>query len=157
MKTLHLGVVDIPYVAAETPAQQRKRVKKRPHPPAGAKTTGDVAEILEAKYHVMEAFYEIHGQEIGDGLAEAMAGSMETVLLGGPIPSDPIAAGTSQIKHMFDMFITNKEMDALGYPGVPTKASLMGVSHRFKKRKGGPRPSFVDTGLYLTSFEAWAD
>jgi hypothetical protein len=51
-----------------------------------------------------------------------------------------------------------KEMDRLGYPGVPTKASLDGVSHRFKNKRGAPgRPSFSDTGLYEDSFVAWID
>jgi len=48
-------------------------------------------------------------------------------------------------------------METLGYPGVPTRAALMGVNSRLKKRRGKRRPSFRDTGLYQASFMAWVD
>lgn len=158
MTTLHLGTVDLPYVLNETPAQMRKRIKKRPHPEAGQKTTGDIAEILEAKYHVMEHFWEIHGAEIVEAGAEGLVQALENQVMGAPIEQNPYGEMESAIKRKFDDFITNKEMDRLGVPGVPTKASLEGRSSRFKKGKGKKgRPSFVNTGLYLSSFAAWVD
>lgn len=161
--TIRLGVVDIPYSdVRETPAQQRKRVKagrKAPAAAPGAMTTGDVAEILEAKYHVMEIFAEETKVDIAKALETSLAGAMEAVLQGAGNGPPPYAEAESAIKARFDEFITLKEMDALGYPGVPTQASLDGVSHRFAHpyAKRGSRPSFVDTGLYLASMIAEID
>lgn len=158
MTTLHLGVVDIPYVARETPAQMRKRVRKAAPRPAGQKTTGDVADILEAKYHVMEAFFTLHQDEIVKTLESSLQGSLENLLTGAPLTANPLGEGESEIKNLFSQFLTNKEMDSLGYPGVPTKAALQGESQRFKRRRNNvSRPSFVDTGLYESAFRAWID
>lgn len=151
MSTLHLGVTDLPY--SEPP-------RTSPKAPKGdnARSTGDVAEILEAKYHIMEHFYQLHGEEIGALLADSAAGALETLMSGGPAAISLGAAGNSKIEQLFKVFITSKEMDALGYPGIPTKASILGVDHRKKGGKGSPgRPSFRDTGLYETSFKSWTD
>ena len=48
-----------------------------PYIDAKGKTTGDVAEILEAKYHPMEIFSEVHGEQIADHVAEAMNGVLD--------------------------------------------------------------------------------
>jgi hypothetical protein len=124
---------------------------------SGGKTTGEVAEILEAKYHVMEVFYEVDEDEIVGFLAESLQGALEDHMGGAPAGRDPFAAGAEQIKARFDIFITQEEIVGRGVPGVPTKAARRGVSHRFKSKKNpsGGRPSFVDTGLYLSSFVAW--
>ena len=58
MAVLHFGVVDLPYGDTASGNAPKK----------GAETTGDVAEILEAKYHVIELFY----QELGDHVASAL-------------------------------------------------------------------------------------
>lgn len=136
---LHLGVVDVPYVDE------------------GGKTTGDIAEILEAKYHVMGIFYEQHKEDIARALEVSVQGALENLLLGSPIGSNSLGSAESEIKHLFSRFLESKEMDTLGYPGVPTQASLKGVSHRFKRKRGPVRPSFIDTGLYETNFAAWVD
>lgn len=155
---LHLGIIDVPYVGRETAAQMRRRVKKGEHPPAGAKTTGDVAEILEARYHIMEIFYEVHKAEIIGALEESVSGAIENLIAGAPINMAATGEGESKIKDLFSKFLSEKEMDRLGYPGVPTEAAKRGVNHRFKKGKGPKnRPSFIDTGLYETSFRAWVD
>lgn len=143
MTTLRLGVLDIPY--------QDK----------GGKTTGDVAEILEAKYHVQEIFYEEHAQQIADALAESYEGALESIVMGArQKPSNFFTAGTSKIEADFKGWLSTGKMEALGYPGVPTKAALKGVNHRLKHpyAKGNPRrPSFIDTGLYAASFRAEVD
>ena len=107
---LHLGVLDVPYKQGSNSSPE---------------TTGDVAEILENRYHPIEIFYEEH----------------------------------ANIETRFRHFLSQKEMDSLGVPGVPTKAALAGVSHRFKHpyAKRAPRPSFIDTGLYEASFRAWVE
>lgn len=140
---LHLGVVDVPYT--DSPE---------------ALTTGDVAEILEDKYHVIEVFYEQHGEDvILPAIEGAIEGVMESMLTGAPFGSASFASAGEPIKKAFHDFITNREMDALGYPGVPTQASLDGVNHRFAHpyAKRASRPSFRDTGAYLDSFTAWVD
>lgn len=140
MPVLHLGITDIPY--------------------STGKTTGDVAEILEGKYDVMGNFVKVHETQIAADLENSLEGEMENLLLGAPRSSDPFAGAASKIEHRFRQFLSLKEMDALGVPGVPTAASLAGYSKRFKQKQNksrGPRPSFIDTGLYQRSFKAWVD
>lgn len=163
MTTLHLGVVDIPYVRErETVPQRAKRIKK------GRKTrsvdrepdqitTGDVAEILEAKYGVMDAFWTRHGQEAVDALTEAIVGQTENLLAGGPVSGSPYAEAESAIEDMFKQFLTQGEIEQMGIEGVPTQAAVRDVNHRLKKGRGKRRPSFVDTGLYQASFAAEVD
>lgn len=138
--TLHLGVVDVPYVDAQ------------------GVTTGDVANILEAKYHVVETFYERHQAEVAADLENGLAGALESLMMGAPVSLDPFAAGLQQTEHRFREFLSSREMERLGLPGVPTRAALEGVSHRFKSgKKGKRRPSFIDTGQYQASFAAWVN
>jgi hypothetical protein len=151
--TLHLGVVDLNY-GHEPPEPGKK--KKKPTP--ANISTGDVAEILEAKYHVMEVYWQLHGQENADALVESIVGATESLMMGAPPSADPFGGATSKIEDGFKRFLSEKEMDSLGYPGVPTKASLEGVDHRKKNRKGTPgRPSFIDTTQYVDAFKAWVD
>ncbi len=156
--TLHLklGVNDIPYVEKGTPDNK-------------GMTTGDLADILEAKYHVMEVFYELHTTEIAGLIAESSKNALEAIMNGtAPATLDPWGAATSAIELMFQKAIDMKEFDGV-MPGVPTKASLDGTSARFKKpnskykgkgknrRKRGARPSFQFSGQYEDSFRAWVD
>jgi hypothetical protein len=141
MPILHLGVVDQPYTT-------------------GGKTTGDVAEILEGKYGVMDHFVKKHEQDIATDLESSLEGVLQNMMLGGPAPQNPFSGGESAIDNRFKKFLSSKEMDALGVPGVPTQAALSGRSKRFKqkqKQSRGPRPSFIDTGLYQASFKAWVE
>lgn len=157
MTVLHFGVIDVPYVANETLAMRKVRLKKAEPKPSGALTTGDVAEFLENKYHIMEIFFEIHKDEIVENLTESVKDTMEAILSGASINIDPFGEATSKIEENFKGFLSNREMENLGYPGVPTKAALMGVNHRLKRRHGPPRPSFIDTGLYQASFKSWIE
>lgn len=154
MTTLHLGVVDIPYG------------KK------GAKTTGDVAAILEAKYGLFTAFVEMHSKVIQFNIEQSLKGHVENMMMGAPIKS---AAGAAFAQGMADIeFDFRDAIDKQSYdgklPGVPTQAALMGIRHSLKsararrqafvrggKTVGGPRPSFFDTGLLSASFRAWVD
>ena len=145
---LNLGVNDLPY-------QNEPRGKKAKLA-AGNQTTGDVAEILESRYGVMQHFYDKHQADIASDLESSVAGALESVLMGAPLERNAFGEAESAIQDRFQKFIESKEMD--GQPGVPTKASLLGVSKRFKNKKGSPgRPSFVDTGLYLSNFRSWID
>lgn len=150
--TLHLGVNDIPYVQPSP-----KDGNKGHNRPPGTQTTGDVAEWLERKYHVMEIFFELHQDEVIAALEDSVGGAFESLLMGAPPSLDAFGSGSSKIEEAFRQFLDTKEMDSLGYPGVPTKASLKGVNHRLKLKRGVVRPSFIDTGLYEASFHAWLD
>lgn len=155
--TLHLGVLDLPYVQAPSPRQK--------NPTAGTVTTGDVAEWLEGDYKIMETFMVQHGQEVADDLAQSVQGAMENMMMGLSVQNDVFASGTSKIEDRFKKFILTGEMDRLGIPGVPTqaakdRASGKRRSARMKKRRrgGNTKPvSFYDTGLYESSFKAWID
>lgn len=158
---LNLGVVDIPYGASQAPARRRGS-RVRPPTPAGRNTTGDVAEILEARYGIMNKFMEIHGQKVADEIAGAMQDKLEALLMGGPGPSADekiLPEGAlSGVEQTFREMLDKRELDGK-IPGVPTQASLAGVSHRMQNpyAKRGARPSFIDTGAYQTTFRAWVE
>lgn len=150
MTTLHLGVVDVPYSQAPSPRQRQ--------PKAGTVTTGDVATWLENKYHVMEVFWEEKADAvIVPMLEKSITGAIENLFLGAPPSNDPFGGATSKIEDAFKLFLTTKEIERLGIPGVPTEAAKRGFSHRFKNpgKRRAARPSFIDTGLYVASFKAW--
>jgi len=138
MPVIHLGVSDIPYAE-------------------GTQTTGDVAEILEDKYHVMQVFYEQHKEDVAADLESSLAGQLENMMAGAPPPNKPFGSAESAIEDRFHRFLSEGEIEKLGYPGIPTQAALSGVNHRLKSKKGSRRPSFIDTSLYLNSFVAWID
>ena len=159
--TLHLGVIDQPYTSydgGKKAANPKRRGKKAPVPAKAPRTvtTAQVARWLEDRYHVMEIFYEVDGG-VQDALRESVQDAMENVLMGAPVAANPFLEATSEIQKRFKQFISNRTMETLGIPGVPTLAALMGVNSRLKKRRGKRRPSFRDTGLYQASFMAWVD
>lgn len=139
--TIHLGVVDVPY--------------------AGGKTTGDVAQILEDKYHIMEVFYESLGRDV---VQKAIDNSIDKALInlvmGKPTNlSDGFASFTTEMDQAFKHFLSQQEMDGV-VGGVPTQAALNGVNHRLKHpyAKSNPeRPSFIDTGTYESHYTTWVE
>src|SRR6202012_2374940 len=159
MPIIRFGVIDIPYdnAATEPPKQRASRLKKglkapKPKRDASTITTGDVAEILEAKYHPYTTFWDHHGQECADKMTEGLVGAMENLVMGAPLTIDPFAEAEGFIDSNFKNFITTGEMERLGIEGIPTQASIDRKSSRFKKgRSKGPRPSLVDTGLWVDS------
>lgn len=166
---LHLGVADFPYVnrasATAEPVRKGKkrggsRWRRRDIIGGDVSTTGDVAQILERRYHVMEIFFEEKQDQIAAALTQSYAGALESVAMGAPISSfKPDGRAMEVIQTMFRKFISEGEMERLGYPGVPTKAAQRGVNHRMKHpyAKRAPRPSFRDTGLYEASMRAWLE
>lgn len=171
MTTFHLGVVDIPYVEGEKVREARKRTKASKHAPKpltpkGSTTTGDVAEILEGKYGVMQAFVDKYQPDIEQLLAQSVEGALEDLLAGKAV-ADVLQGSVeavfkeaeSEIEHKFRNFLSTKEIETMGIPGVPTEAAKEGHSHRFKHpyKKRPARPSFIDTGLFSASFASWVD
>lgn len=137
---LHLGVMDIAYSGGE-----------------GATTTGTVAEILEARYHVMEIFAIEYEDRIANYLAQAMGDQIQDIVSGAPVPRNPFMDAEQKIFQDFQTFIETEEIAKIS-PDAPTKAALQGRSKRRKNQQQGPRRvSFRDTGTYMAAFRAWVD
>lgn len=157
---LVLGVHDMAYAAQfHTSAGKVKRGKSKAQAAYGkGKTTGDVAQILEAKYHIMRTFYEMNRRDITVALEKSMVGSVINIVNGQSGAIKPDAQAMSDIETAFKQALSMRAFDGV-IKGVPTQASLGGVSHRFKKpyAKRAARPSFVNTGLYQSSFTAWTE
>lgn len=150
MPTLNLGVIDVPY--AERPSGRRRRRKG-----GGGKTTGDVAEILEARYHVMEHFWEIFQRDNVQDIEESLQAAIENLFAGGPVNITGFEGSLSKMEDRFKQMLSLRVLDTLGFPGIPTEAALRGVNHRLKRpyKRRAARPSFIDTGLYQSSFKTW--
>lgn len=153
---LHLGVIVQPYRSASI----RRRKRGKPSASVRATDTGQVAQWLEDKYGIMQTFFNVYGERIGDKLADGMGAHLESLLMGAPSYIDPFGGACSQIDIWFRHFIASKEVENVGIKGTPTKAAIMGVNHRLAHpyRKSNPRrPSFLDTGLYMGNFKSWMD
>jgi hypothetical protein len=162
--TLNLGIVDVPYANPKKPKKKGKKGKGKKTNRAKeegstvTKTTAEVAEILEAKYGVMDTFAFARLPDIAAKLEDSIAGQLETMMMGGHASGNPFASAESAIETMFRDFLFKQQIESFGIAGVPTAAALRGVNHRLKHpyAKGNPRrPSFIDTGLYMAHFKAW--
>jgi hypothetical protein len=163
---LHMGFVNTPYTKQTImrPATSAKLEAKRQHRRGFSKTmTADrVARILEGKYNIVEVFQEIHKEDIHNIINEGI-GDVAFSMLSENRPftfskmKNLMKSNTKQIELMFRQFLNFEEMNGM-IPGVPTKAALKGVRHGRGRvtRRGIPRPSFVDTGIYRASFRCWA-
>ncbi|HQT24977.1 MAG TPA: hypothetical protein PLK99_00060 [Burkholderiales bacterium] len=119
----------------------------------GSVTTGEVAEFLESKYHVMEVFYELYQQKIAEKLAAAMAEKIESIAQGNPnVRLKTFDVG--DIELAFRQYLSADEWQKIS--GQRIAAAELGISHRKKdKKRAGPRPAFIDTGLYQQTFKSW--
>lgn len=157
---LVLGEVESPYSYGDT-----------------SRTTGDVGQKLEEKYHLYSSFAEMYQGNIAKLLENSVAGALETVLMGGvagaPAPRIKFEAATSQIEALFRQSLAIKAYDGI-LAGVPTQSAIDGVSHRFmnvynrasfvnkkgkrvKAKRRPSRPSFVDTGNLSRNFVCWVE
>lgn len=141
-------------VAKVRGGKARVRAATAAKPDGDSKTTGDVATILESKYHIMENFAHRYMPDIAKTVENVLEGQLQNLLLGAPSNQVRYDEANSKIESMFRAFLDNREMD--GMPGVPTLAAQRGVSHRFLHpyKKRPERPSFIDTGLYQASMTA---
>jgi hypothetical protein len=140
MAKVHFGVADRIYT----------------YPAGTTKTTHEVAEILEAKYAIIENF-TIDNDSAIRALFRDQAERHARAAIKGRQPT--LQPTLDKLKQMFKTYIMTKQLDGR-VRGVPTLASLRGVNHRLKHpyAKGNrPRPSFFDTGLYVSSFKAWIE
>lgn len=126
-------------------------------------TTGDVATILEAHYGVMQGYVDLHIADIAGALENSFAGAIENLMMGAPPDLNVLGSATSKIDQGFREYLEKEEITkignaaGIGIAGVPTKAALMGVNHRLKLHHGPRRPSFIDTGIYFSSFHSWIE
>jgi hypothetical protein len=167
--TLHLGVIDISYLTVNSSAELRqhrwlRKAKPWEHSkwnPSSGQTTGSVAELLEAKYHIMQTFAEqLHPDVISTAVEEAVRGKVENLMMGAPggeYDSPFERLDLSRIEEAFRDSIDNREYDGV-LSGVPTQAAQRGINHRLKRpysKQNLERPSFFDTGTYHASMRAW--
>lgn len=160
MKNLVFGVVDTPYSSVAKNGKTR------------TETTGEVANILEKKYHVMETYFELHKRDIADALRSAFVNSMRQARKRGTMPENPFFDALAKIDSGFRDFLdagemqrvlntlTQSELDYfLSSTSGFTKAAQRGVNHRKKNpyAKKAARPAFIDTGLYQQSFKSWIE
>jgi hypothetical protein len=120
------------------------------------KTVGMVAEELEKKYGILEAFVTMEENFIVDNFEKAYVNAIDT-----RAPADTWTAvwDPIQLESKFRHAITGQKFDGI-IKGVPTKAAQEGVSHLRADpyRKGATaRPSFMNTGLYMRSLKAWLE
>lgn len=140
---LHLGVLDVAYSGEK-----------------GAKSTGDVAEILEDKYHIMRIFYELNEQFIADQLANSLAGSLESLAQGRAYNASLLKPALPKVDERFRDFLSSGEMSRILPATQQIAAAQKGVSHRKKQpyaKKNKPRQAFIDSGLYQASQRTWVD
>lgn len=133
-----LGVIDVPYDYGDRSA-----------------TTHEVAEHLEDQYQIFTHFWEVHQDTIIPEVGEALAWSIINHLQhGAPLSSGELLGDTMQ---SFNIFLEREEMAGLSVDGVPTLAAIAGKNSRLKQEFGARRPSFIDGGLFKSSFVAWID
>lgn len=164
MMTLHLGVVDIPYsgkVAATTADHFAALQRGKPLTKSSARgslTTFDVATILEARYGIMQHFFNRYRDQIFGALHNSIEGKLETAIMGGKLSPGSTEPQLTKVETMFHEFISQRIVEQVGIKGVPTQAALDGVNHRLKHPYASTnprRPSFRDTGLFMNNFAAW--
>jgi len=144
MLELALGVIDVKYGDAHGTGRQE--------------TTGEVAEILEARYNVFTIFFEERQDKISEWLAEAMADELTAVLNGRPPAHDPLFPAMQKIEAEFRQFLDNDEISAIMPITQQIVAAQMGVNHRKKagyNKNREARPALIDTGLFQASFRAF--
>lgn len=159
MPTLNIGVVDVPYENAGSDAVAGAKRKRGDGSVKGAPvTTAEVAQYLEEKYGVMQAFYTAHEDEIKAAMISSAEGALEDLYAGAPMSSNPFSGADNEIAAMFKQFLLTGEIENMGIEGVPTQASIDRKSLRFKNKKSSePRPSFIDSSLYELSSRAWTE
>lgn len=133
-----LGVVDMQYDYGNTSA-----------------TTFEVANILEEEYGLFTHFWEQHQDAIIQEAGTAVAYEIINHLRYGAPAGETVLLGDSI--RQFNIFLEQEEMAGLSVDGVPTLAAELGINTRLKQHQGPRRPSFIDGGLFKSSFTAWIE
>lgn len=160
--SIHMGFINTPYTAenkiAPISAARSEAARIRQRSFSKTMTAKKVANILEAKYGIVDVFNEVYEEEITSLVHENFKQVAEKVLARKGettrLMKDLMKPSSKKIEQMFKQFLDMEEMNGL-VPGVPTKAS------HGKLRKRGrtirPYPSFERTGIYKASFRCWID
>lgn len=131
-----LGVIDQPYDYGDAPA-----------------TTYEVAQDLQERYGLFTNFWKLHSGDIRAEVGETVAYALiNHIRYGAPMGGGELLGGTMRA---FNVFLEGEEMAGLSVKGVPTLAALEGKNSRLKIERGERRPSFIDGGLFKSSFVAW--
>jgi hypothetical protein len=165
---LHLGFQEYPYadrygtqspLTASVKKKAAKVISRSQASYGHGKTTSEVAKELEDKYKIVETFYNMEEDNIVELLTEAYGDKIEEVMAGQEVPKERISSKeTDKIEAKFRRALSSQRFDGV-INGVPTLAAQRGVSHlrQHPYAKRGPRPSFIDTGMYQRSFTAWIE
>jgi hypothetical protein len=137
------------------------KVLSRPQQAYGqGKTTKEVAADLEARYKIIETFWDMEEDTFVEILEDKFSDVIEEVMkLGGQTGKIGFTSKeTDKIEDKFRRALSSRRFDGV-IPGVPTTAAQRGVSHLLKQpyARRPPRPSFIDTGMYQRSFRAWVE
>lgn len=159
---IHMGFINTPYStqAKAAPVKfaglEERRVRARSFPKT--MTAQKVANILEAKYGIVETFNEVYNDEITSLVHENFKQVAEKILARKgettQLMHSLMKPSSKKIERMFKQFLDGEEMNGM-IPGVPTKAS--GGKIRKRGRTIRPYPSFERTGIYKASFRCWID
>lgn len=123
------------------------------------KTTVQVAEELEDKYHIVATFSEMNSDFFTSLFEDVFVEQFEEIAtMRKSSKKGLMSKQTDKIEARFRESLSKQRYDSV-IPGVPTLASLRGVSHlrQHPYAKSTPRPSFIDTGMYQRSFRAWVE
>ena len=167
---IHLGFEDFAYdvrATAQSPLSARTRARMAKKQSAEqlaygtGQTTTSVAADLEARYEVVETFYEQPNIQdyIVDLLDNALYDITEIIMQTDHPPIVPIPIkDIDKIEGRFQRALARKELEGK-ILGTPTGTAQKGVSHLYTKPYAprAPRPSFIDTGMYQKSFRAWVE
>ena len=138
---MHLGVADVAYTHDKS-----------------STTTGEVAEHLEDKYHIMRVFFEENEDFIADKMAASITNAIQLIGKGRPASKNPLAGSQNAIQARFRKFLDSGEMEKILPATQPIQAAQAGVNHRKKHpyaKENTARRAFIDSGLYRSSFRAW--
>lgn len=137
MSKVSLGVKEVAYTDEE-----------------GATTTGEVAEILEAKYDVMGVFIDARMDKIKDDVASVYVLFLNNYLKTGETWGGFKEFPLEGVDAEFSDYLDRDEWQRI--TGRTIRAAALGLSSRKKdKQYSGPRPAFIDTRHYQRSFRAY--
>lgn len=121
-----------------------------------ARSATQVAEYLEARYGIVETFWEMKQDRIYDILADVQEKAIEDIAAGKKRKVVLRRPDALKIERIFKSAINNREFDGV-VPGAPTAVALSGRSRYRGQRRGSSRASFVDSGTYRDSFRVWVE
>jgi hypothetical protein len=143
-------------------AVKSKRTRKRLTKPQRAygegKTTLEVAQELEDKYHIVEKFLEMEEDRINELAGDVITDAFEDIEKFTRHKWKKRTKAMEGIESRFRANLVGRKYDGV-LSGVPTMAAIRGVSHlnQHPYAKRASRPSFIDTGMYMRSFRAWLE